>query len=82
MPGSHPQVLGRDLNRSERVGTPTGCVRGRCHAYRQNFLNLSGASSVTGLSMLSADLAGKRLELFSAITWRLLRRSRSVFRGE
>jgi hypothetical protein len=53
MPGKRPQVLGLDLNRSERAGTRSGCARGRSHAYRkkkiayrQKFLNLSGASSV------------------------------------
>jgi hypothetical protein len=30
-----PQVLGVDLNRSERAGTRSGCARGRRHAYRQ-----------------------------------------------
>jgi len=34
MPWKHPQVLGLDLNRSERAGTRSGCARGRRHAYR------------------------------------------------
>jgi hypothetical protein len=47
-----PQVLGLDLNHSERAGTRSGCARGQRPrlspqiAYRQKFLNLSGANSV------------------------------------
>jgi hypothetical protein len=48
----HPQVLGVDLNRSERAGgaerlrpRPMSCLSPQI-AYRQKFLNLSGANSV------------------------------------
>ena len=46
MPRKRPQVLGVDLNRPERAGTRSGCARALRQAYRQKFLNLSGASSV------------------------------------
>jgi hypothetical protein len=46
MPGKRPQVLGVDLNRSERAGTRSGCAPGHVKPmatnYRQKFLNVSG----------------------------------------
>jgi hypothetical protein len=41
-----PQVLGVDLNRPEGAGTHGAAAPRPQTAYRQKFLNLSGASSV------------------------------------
>jgi hypothetical protein len=45
----HPQVLGLDLNRSERAaGTRSGCARGRHHAYGHNRLSPEVLEPVRG----------------------------------
>src|SRR5215831_2760366 len=48
MPWKHPQVLGLDLNRSERAGTRSGCARGRRHAYRHERLSPEVLEPVRG----------------------------------
>jgi hypothetical protein len=53
MPRKRPQVLGLDLNRSERAGTRSGCARGRRHAYR----HACSARVVAGESRLRGQLA-------------------------